>query len=210
MATANLLYIESHGEGLPKSYEGLTNDLIRRVETMNVPSVLMGIGLQAEMPLGKNDEQQRARAIKGFHFHNLSVKMLDAFASKAPRAGFTVRGNITSDLCDKAGIRACVPLGCPSLTINLEMNLGSLLKSQWIQARQRSTSPGMRIAIHLPQLERGGKFHEEFYCGSLMSLMVFLFCSPATIIPGYKSVCNNLVKLGMLPEFGFSETCQTG
>lgn len=129
VATANLLYIESHGEGLSKSYEGLTNDLIRRVETMNVPSVLMGIGLQAEMPLGKNDEQQRARAIKGFHFHNLSVKMLDAFASRAPHAGFTVRGNITSDLCDKAGIRACVPLGCPSLTINLEMNLGSLLKS---------------------------------------------------------------------------------
>ena len=95
--------------------------------------------------------------------------MLDAFASKAPRAGFTVRGNITSDLCDKAGIRACVPLGCPSLTINLEMNLGSLLKSQWIQARQRSTSPGMRIAIHLPQLERGGKFHEEVY-GILLRL----------------------------------------
>ena len=86
-ATANLLYVESHGEGLPKSFAGLTKYLIMRVETLNVPSVFLGIGLQAELPLGKNDEQQLAHAIKGFHFNNLSVKLLDAFASRAPRAG---------------------------------------------------------------------------------------------------------------------------
>ena len=80
-----------------------------------------------------------------------------------------MRGNITSHLCDKAGILACVPLGCPSLTINWEMNLGSVLKSQWMLARQKSTSPGMRIAIHLPQKEEGDKFHEAVY-GILLRL----------------------------------------
>jgi len=161
VATANLLYIPDGDGPLPKGVEGMSRDLDRIAREFNVPSLLLGIGLQAEI----RDDQDINTAIHALHFHDVSVSMLTAFASRAPPAGIAVRGNVTSHLCRKAGIAACVPLGCPSFTINRASNLGAVLQHQWARVVQKhdAHAPSLKIAINLPQLERGQRFHEGVY-----------------------------------------------
>ena len=158
--TANLLHIPTQStDKLPGVVEALTLQFTHMAQQLDVPSVLIGIGMQAELPSNQSLEQ----AIDSFQLHALSVDMLKTFASRAPPAGFTVRGNITAHLCRKTGIQACVPLGCPSFMINRERNLGAVLSSQWNKAIEKSRTGSIRIAIHLPQVDRKGKFHEEVY-----------------------------------------------
>lgn len=159
-AAANLLYIPTNkNDTLPKKVENMTRNLVQLAEQLNVPSILIGIGLQAELP----QNQDLEHAVDSMQMHELSVTLLKTFASRAPDAGFSVRGNITATMCRKAGILACVPIGCPSFTINRAKDLGSVLKHRWKGALQKSTTSFMRIAMHLPQMERGARFHEEVY-----------------------------------------------
>lgn len=161
LATANLLYIPAGNESMPKIITGKSSMFYDIVRHLNVPSAIMGIGIQAEI----RDDQDIETTIQALHLHDLSVNLLSAFASRAPPAGIAVRGNITSRLCEKAGIDACVPLGCPSLTINRASNLGAILRSQWklVVHKLSVSESSLKIAITLPQLERGGKFHERVY-----------------------------------------------
>jgi len=161
VATANLLYIPTDNESMPAVVKGMSGYFSERVRQLNVPSLIIGIGLQAEI----RDDQDIETTIQALHLHGLSVNLLTAFASRAPPAGIGVRGNITSRLCQKAGIAACVPLGCPSFTINRASNLGAILQNQWKRVVQKmeASESSLKIAIHLPQLERGGKFHERVY-----------------------------------------------
>ena len=123
-ATANLLYIPAP---MPTPMSHMTEIYTERVRQLSAPSVIIGIGLQALI----RHDQDIETTIQAMHLQDLSVNLLTAFASRAPPAGIGVRGNITSRLCQKAGIAACNPVGCPSLTINRASNLGAILQEQW-------------------------------------------------------------------------------
>lgn len=47
-----------------------------------------------------------------------------------------VRGDITKSVCKNSGIPNCVSMGCPSLTISRDMNLGNTLHSNWSRVTQ--------------------------------------------------------------------------
>lgn len=161
VATANLLFIPKDNESMPAVIRGMTSYFSHKVRHLNVPSVIIGIGLQADM----RDDQDIETTIQALHLHDISVNLLTAFAARAPPAGIAVRGNITSRLCQKAGLVACVPLGCPSFTINRASNLGTILQNQWKRVVQKmnASESSLKLAIHLPQLQRGGRFHEMVY-----------------------------------------------
>jgi len=161
VATANLLYIPMDNAPMPKRISNPSTKFSETARQLNVPSLIIGIGLQAEI----RDDQDLETTIQSLHLHEISVNLLTAFASRAPPAGFGVRGNITSRLCQKVGIDACVPLGCPSFTINRASNLGAILHNQWERIVQKTdaSESSLKIAIHLPRAEPGGKFNERVY-----------------------------------------------
>ena len=86
---ANILYIPNHkADRLPKPVETQTLRVLEAAEQLNAPSILMGIGLQAELPQNKSLEQ----AIELMQMHHFSVALLKTFASRVPHAGIPVRG----------------------------------------------------------------------------------------------------------------------
>ena len=58
----------------------------------------------------------------------------------------SVRGAVTSAMCKKAGVDACMPLGCPSFMISPHANLGMHVQKRWVGLAGKITS-GQPIKI---------------------------------------------------------------
>lgn len=59
-----------------------------------------------------------------------------------------VRGQMTADVCKKAGKDICLPLGCPSLMINSDLHMGVTVEEKWAFVISKELS-GKRLRVVL-------------------------------------------------------------
>ena len=76
---------------------------------------------------------------KEIHLFDFQREFLEEIArhqiAKTPTIG--TRGDLTTRICNSNGIGQCVSMGCPSLTISRDPNLGSTLQTGWDFVRQK-------------------------------------------------------------------------
>jgi len=116
IAEANALNLDK-----PDWSRGLFSHLLSLQRRLNVPTIILGIGLQSEF--GSDSSSYKLLDFQKDYFVDLEKRQ------KHPAIG--VRGNLTRIACENSGITHCITTGCPSLTINVERNLGSLIEQRW-------------------------------------------------------------------------------
>jgi hypothetical protein len=76
---------------------------------------------------------------------------LRTIALQAPFPSISARGEVTSRACELRGIDACVPNGCPSLTISRDPRLGRRTASRWAALRTSlDQKKKLKIIVTLP------------------------------------------------------------
>lgn len=120
-----------------------TNDLgwlADRVEAIDRPVILMGIG--AQNGLGA-PELVLPEGTKRF---------LQACASRTPN--ILVRGPYTASICNSVGVSNVIPLGCPSLLTERKPDLGRFVASRWQHAAERLAFHALEIQPWLASTEQ--------------------------------------------------------
>jgi len=143
--TANVL---QDRERVPEKWMGSAlQTLSSLVKTANKPTLLVGIGIQAEFSADKSDVSAN------LYFNEESVEFLNSIEQRSS-GGWLARGNLTTGSAKFSGAPGGRPVGCPSLFLNPDPCLGRMIqmkfkklakiKKQSWQARQ------LRIAVLLP------------------------------------------------------------
>jgi drug/metabolite transporter (DMT)-like permease len=144
VASANALHIP-----LNPDYKGVKNylvavtNLIRRV---NKPTTVLGIGIQAQLSDLSNVDE--------IELHGHQATFMHEVARRGEGKSVSVRGEMTETACKNAGIDICNSLGCPSLTISRNTNLGNILKKKWQAVVLRlSRKEKVKLAIAVPAFQ---------------------------------------------------------
>jgi hypothetical protein len=97
------------------------------VEGANLPTLLLGLGAQA------GDDGQIPQLPAG------TLRLLAAVEQRSPF--IAVRGEFTRGVCAHYGIRRVRVLGCPSMFLNADRQLGAQIEQRW-------SAPCRRLASH--------------------------------------------------------------
>ena len=155
VSEANLLQREF--EYRPGSWTTLS--LTRSVEELDVPTLVVGLGVQTtfasrspskpwgEVDIGGDAIPKPLDVV----LHDEQHALLDAIEQRAPQ-GYAVRGNITAEVANVRGRRKAVALGCPSFMLSPNPCLGASLQKQ---LRALANTPAdktskLKIAVLLP------------------------------------------------------------
>lgn len=130
IATANILNLEKEIESQHNTLRMWT-DIAHR---LNVPTAVLGIGMQLEFQ--NIADASHNNRLELFDFQRVFLEELASHqTSETPAIG--TRGYVTSRACSDSGVNQCVSMGCPSLTISCDPNLGATLQAGWDLARQK-------------------------------------------------------------------------
>ena len=142
MPMANLLRPYTRGQQahiLIGKDRRLTSNYQRLAQRLNVPTIILGIGVQVELTVNATNlvllkEQEEMLKVVGSR-------------SRKGVANIAVRGDVSLRTCLNSGLSSCVSLGCPSLMLSPDTALGSVLHAKWAELRKRLL--GARSAWHL-------------------------------------------------------------
>jgi len=125
-----------------------------RIEQLNVPTAILGIGTQIEFGNDGDGGISLGRLGQKFVLDEGQVALLAAVAnrSKGGLPNIGTRGDLTQAVCRNAGVHACISLGCPSLLINPKRDLGRVLEEKWtwLRSAAATNSSSLRIIFTMP------------------------------------------------------------
>ena len=142
LASANDFNLEKYG--VLQEHIGI---LRQRVVQLDVPTVIIGIGIQAKFA-----EVEDVSKIALFDFH---ADFLKEVVARQRSPSIAVRGDFTETACKNAHVNNCISMGCPSLTISHDLNLGKTMKTRW-DATMEKIQKGERLQkliITLPAMQ---------------------------------------------------------
>jgi hypothetical protein len=167
LAQANMLIGTGHEGCCPGVREGPLSGLTRLVEEYDVGTIVLGIGIQADF----NDYD--SANISEIESPAYQVAFLQAIASLESSPGISVRGSYTEMLCKNAGVDKCLPLGCPSLAISRDVDLGATLQRRW-DAMAAKISRGERLK-KLVITTPGGFFSNPTMFSRVLNMLARLY-----------------------------------
>ncbi|GBF93892.1 phosphate phosphoenolpyruvate translocator [Raphidocelis subcapitata] len=170
---ANLLINESQYH-MVAGHTNMLRDVLRKTPA---PVLLLGIGSQVEMQLDAeragNGSREHLVPASNVLLHSDQVDFLHSVEGRG--GVFSVRGQYTADVCAANGVHGAMPLGCPSLFINGNPALGSVLGTK-MERLLAARSQGLRVAVTLPHL------HTNMALAFLASKVFSRFNNVAVII----------------------------
>ena len=104
MASANALNLAS-GTADYETMKNVVNSLANVVRNINKPTILLGIGIQAEFA-----DIEETKSIK---LYEHQVTFMNEIAERSIGKSVSVRGEFTETACINAGVENCISLGCP-------------------------------------------------------------------------------------------------
>jgi len=148
LADANALDLDDE----ERSKEGIQR-LKEMVKNSNLPTILLGIGIQKMF----ENSTSSVNSIDSFHdkLFDHQAEYLKEIEKHQTIPAMSVRGELTKKACENSGISHCVALGCPSLTISTEANLGAKLQANWQNLlerveRKERIKLGLVMPAHVP------------------------------------------------------------
>ena len=162
--SANPLNLENPGAML-----GYLSSIRARLKLLNAPAILLGIGIQAKF----KDEGQVS---EGIVLPESQRPFLQDIEARTPphSMAMSVRGKLTQQACESANVTNCNPLGCPSLTISREQDLGGLLRSRWeavLDKVRSGAGGGLRISMVLPAISH----HDDPAYAAILEPMMTIY-----------------------------------
>ena len=117
IGTANLFNLNSASKkNRNNGPDVYVNKIREKIEDFNLPTLMFGAGIQFDFTTMPMDR---------LFLHDSHKEILQALDDhRIGPYSVSVRGNVTEMACKNAGFSNCLPLGCPSLTINRSPNLG--------------------------------------------------------------------------------------
>lgn len=148
IASANTLHITNE----PLWQEGI-EEMTTRVQHRNVPTIVLGIGVQVDfenMVEGGEFDLKSTNISFPFDFQK---NLFTEISHRQTQPGIGARGDLTTSVCLNSGIENCISMGCPSLTISRNVNLGRTLQENWSRVieKVRNGQEKLKIAIPLAQ-----------------------------------------------------------
>lgn len=124
-----------------------SNVLTGWIRDVGVPVAIVGLGLQA--PFKGQTIHPPDVFVQNFQIHEDQAAFLKQLAMTS--SILTVRGAHTRAVADHNGNSQAAPLGCPTLFINHDLNLGKSIQ-QKLEAIIRARKYDVRVAVTLPWL----------------------------------------------------------
>jgi Polysaccharide pyruvyl transferase len=194
LATANALGITQK-----LSLKQLVERFTRRIIARNVSTIVLGVGVQMEfddslLTAGEDTIQDILFNTNVSLPHKFQVDFLEEASKRQSIPSIGVRGDLTRKVCENSGIHNCVSMGCPSLTISREMNLGKKLQKNWVNIlkRVKRQDKALKIAVTSPAYASVGKFVN--LCRIAMAYILDEFSDHATMIEQTPYDWNELMK----------------
>eukprot|EP01082_Thalassiosira_pseudonana_P009744 g8670.t1 g8670 contig30:5647-7020(+) len=167
VAQANLFLVNGEKPNLEQMMFNQANAIRERVVNYDLPTIMLGIGVQIEFGVAENvtfDERYAS-------YHQLLHEVGTRHKSKS----IAVRGDITENFCRNSGFHQCISLGCPSLTINRDLNLGATLKAKWNKVleslREVNAARKIKVALTLPAIQMKTNYDDyKMFVDVLLSL----------------------------------------
>ena len=141
IATANVLNLEQDN-----LYTDMTGHWRARMRAWQVPVVVLGMGVQAHIV-----DVEDTSSLQLFDYQRELLHEIESW-QRIPATG--TRGELSTAACHNAGLMHCLPMGCPTLVLSRELDLGQTLHEKWKAVEAQSDKSKVRIAMALPALNR--------------------------------------------------------
>lgn len=178
VATANTLHLTD---------EPILQDLIEamtdRVKRRDVPTIVVGIGIQFEFD--NNDKNYELNRTDLALYHDFQKEFLLEISKRQKTPAIGVRGDLTKAVCENSGISNCVSMGCPSLTISRDLNLGKTLETNWLAVEKKlHANEKIKIAMTVPAFANSEAVTTAF---GVIAAIVERYGSQVTVITQAKT-----------------------
>lgn len=163
LASANAFYMNLENENpynMMKGRVGMLTNIVRKIDK---PTILLGIGIQAEFDLIEDINTMELHEHQAAFLKEIGVR-------NNATTSVSVRGDVTNTAAVNAGVTNTISLGCPSLSISRAQGLGAILEKGWkdAEASVRKNS-SLKIGVALPAI----RSHDPNYhrvVGNLLSI----------------------------------------
>lgn len=123
-----------------------------KIQNVNVPVIVLGLGVQFE--LGKINIEDIPKG---------TISWLKSLSEKSDRKNITVRGKETGRVLSKLGFGNKIEiLGCPSLLINEDINLGEKLYKKFLSSSANIKLSKLGIAAGNPHIRKLANLEKSF------------------------------------------------
>eukprot|EP00521_Asterionellopsis_glacialis_P018134 CAMPEP_0195295866 /NCGR_PEP_ID=MMETSP0707-20130614/18215_1 /TAXON_ID=33640 /ORGANISM="Asterionellopsis glacialis, Strain CCMP134" /LENGTH=858 /DNA_ID=CAMNT_0040357197 /DNA_START=61 /DNA_END=2637 /DNA_ORIENTATION=- len=152
LSSANLFLFRKDAPHLEKMMINMAQSMANTVAKYDLPSVVIGIGAQVEFGADVSTV-----TMDGYDSYK---QLLREVESRQKSKSIAVRGDVTERICQNSGFTHCLSMGCPSLTISRNMDLGGVLKEKWDVVRRELKKDGgkkLKVVLALPALQLSNK-----------------------------------------------------
>lgn len=152
IASANLFHLNKAWPEDEKRHLAMADVARQKVVQYDLPTIVLGIGIQIAFT-SKTMNITTASFGEGYDAYR---QMLQEIGARQSSRSIAVRGDVTEKVCMNTGINQCISLGCPSLTINRDLNLGTTLGEKWdsvmktLRSGNTTKAKELKVAITLP------------------------------------------------------------
>jgi Polysaccharide pyruvyl transferase len=150
IATANTLHLTEK-----PLLQDLVETMTNRVVLRNLPTIVIGMGIQIDF--GTKEQNYDLASTDLALTHDFQTDFLRQVSKQQKIPSIGVRGDMTKAVCENSGIHNCVSMGCPSLTISRDRNLGSTLENNWHHVLKRLEAKDKTIKIAMTCPAKSGK-----------------------------------------------------
>jgi len=124
------------------------------VKARDLPTLAVGIGLLMDF------QELDKKSLKVAELTDFQTKFLlevEDRGSEDDTPNIGVYGKISKKVCENSGIKSCVAMGCPSLTLSREPSLGKLLQDKWNKAlKSMKQGDKLKVVLVLPEVHGQG------------------------------------------------------
>ena len=151
-ASANLFLMNRDTPKNEEMMQNMAKIYTDRVTKYDLPSIVFGIGVQVEF-----DQVQNVSSLS-LEGYDVYKKLIHEFSSRHDHRSIAVRGDVTELACRNSGYSKCISMGCPSLTISRNMNLGRTLQTKWNKVMTALQAGGeeakkLKIVLTVPAIQ---------------------------------------------------------
>jgi Polysaccharide pyruvyl transferase len=150
IATANTLHLTEQ-----PLLQDLVETMTSRVLLRQLPTIVIGMGIQIDF--GNKEQNYDLTTTDLALTHNYQTEFLRQVSKQQKVPSIGVRGDMTTAVCENSGIHNCVSMGCPSLTISRDKNLGLTLETNWNSVLKRLAAKDKTVKIAMTCPAKSGK-----------------------------------------------------
>lgn len=154
ISSSTALASDTAQEPVYEASKNVTKEFTDAVVDRDVPTLILGIGFLLDY---QEIDQKSLQKLEFADFQTKFLLEVEDRGSDDDTPNIGVYGKFTERVCNNSGIKSCIALGCPTLTLSREPSLGKLLATKWKGvAKSMEQQEQLEIVLVLPELNGQG------------------------------------------------------